>query len=150
MKYRIRDGGTEAVDPFIDVFERLNDDDRILVEQTSLTKFLKNGNVCNNEFQTMAEKAFKEHDDLIIQIEDKEMRAYNKLFNDAETYEESKMQHMWKIKESVEGSVMGMDEWESKNRSKFLHRETRFGDLYKLLKGPVKDFERGWQKVSMD
>lgn len=48
------------------------------------------------------------------------------------------MQHMWKIKESIKDSVMGMNEWESKNKSKFLLRETRFGDLYKILKELLK------------
>lgn len=69
-------------DPFNNIMNSLDDEDRIMVEQVSLNKFLKNGEICDKEFQHMTEKAFKEQDDLIIYIPEDELREYNILFND--------------------------------------------------------------------
>lgn len=85
MKYKIRETAESKPDPFIDIFEKLNDDDRIMIEQITLQKFLKNGAICNKEFQKMAEDAFTTHNDLMIYIPDDEMKSYNLLFNDNKT-----------------------------------------------------------------
>lgn len=69
-------------DPFNKIINSLEDEDRIMLEQVSLIKYLKNGEICDKEFQFMAEQAFKGQDDLIIFIPDGEMREFNFLFND--------------------------------------------------------------------
>lgn len=46
-------------DPFNKIINSLEDEDRIMLEQVSLIKYLKNGEICDKEFQFMAEQAFK-------------------------------------------------------------------------------------------
>lgn len=66
LKYKIKIDPSVAKDPFIDIFEKLNDEDRLMIEQVTLQKALKNGSICNKEFQSMAEDAFSIYNDLII------------------------------------------------------------------------------------
>jgi len=57
MKFNFKE---TVSDPFTNIFEDLDDEDRILVEKTSLSKKLKNGEMVNKEFQDIVTNFLKD------------------------------------------------------------------------------------------